>query len=144
MAAPVLAIVPDTISVLPLFTVIAVLSFNATGVLIAFVVPPVTRRAAPLPELSSVSVSAPEMTNELGLVKVIPPTDSPVSRVTVRKLEPTPNIAMSPAAVGTPPLQLPAADQLPSASTFHNFPVTTVAGTVIRPDVLAVAVPTTA
>src|ERR1041385_7330007 len=96
--------------------------------------------AAPLAELSSVSVLAPETTKELALLKVMPPTDSLASKVTVRRLEPTPSAAVSPAAVGTPPVQLPADDQSPSASTFHA-PTTPVAGTVMVPDVFAVAAP---
>src|SRR5262245_1420345 len=101
--------------------------------------------AAPLAELSIVRVLVPETTNELAFVKLSEPSDSLASSATVRKAEPTPNVAVSPAAPGTLGLllHLVASDQLPSESTFHA-PTVPVEGTVIVPDVLAVAVPMTA
>src|SRR5690242_17111853 len=101
--------------------------------------------AAPPPELSMVRVLAPVTTNELALVKLSEPRDSLASRMTVRRVEPTPRVAVSPAALGTLGLllHLVASDQLPSEFTFQA-PTVPVAGTVIVPEVLAVAVPITA
>ena len=90
-----------------------------------------------------VRVLAPETMKELALVNERPPTDLLASSVTVRKPVPTPNVAVSPAAEGTPPLQLPEVDQLSSEFTFQ-VAFTPVEGTVINPDALVVAVPITA
>jgi hypothetical protein len=87
------------VSDLPLPTVITVLSFRATAVSIIFAVPPVTLTATPTPELSKVNVLPLfAITKELLLFIVIRPTVSLASKVTVRRAEPVPNVAESPAA----------------------------------------------
>src|SRR5439155_21773483 len=122
----------DTDSDLPLLTLTAVLSFNEIAGAIELAVPPVAMTCAPLPLLSKVKVlPASAMTNELLLLKVIAPTVSATSSVTVVRLEPVPKVAESPAACGTLGLlsQLTAVDQLP-LPLLIQVPVTPLATTV--------------
>src|SRR5262249_28908538 len=98
--------------------------------------PPVTRMAAPLPELSMVSVLLPEIANPLALVKLSEPRLLLASRVMVlpKNTVLTPRVAVSPGLPGTLGLllHLVASVQLPLASTIH-VPTVPAAGTVIVP-----------